>query len=69
MAIVLAIKDGKVNRDIREYYVDEESEIVDLPTNGNKKDGYICTGSSAYVVNGGKLFLFSITKDAWIEQI
>lgn len=69
MSIVLATINGKANKDILEYYLDEVSEVEKLPTNTKNKIGiHICTGSSAYVVNGGKVFLFSETKDAWIEQ-
>lgn len=69
MAIVLASINGKPNKDILEYYLDEESEVKDLPNNKTKPINiYICTGSSAYVVNGGKVYLFSETKDTWIEQ-
>lgn len=69
MAIVLASVNGKPNKDILEYYLDDVSEVEKLPTNTkNKINIYICTGSSAYVVNGGKVYLFSETKDAWIEQ-
>lgn len=69
MAIVLASINGKPNKDILEYYLDDVSEVENLPTNTkNKINIYICTGSSAYVVNGGKVYLFSETKDSWIEQ-
>lgn len=69
MAIVLASINGKPNKDILEYYLDDVSEVEKLPTNTkNKINIYICTGSSAYIVNGGKVYLFSETKDSWIEQ-
>ena len=57
MSIVLVSSNGRLNKDIKE-----------LPTNINKKDGYICTGCSAYVVHTGNVYLYSDETDEWIKQ-
>lgn len=67
MSIVLAIKNGKINNDIREYYIDSNEEVSKLPTNPNI-DGYVCTGSTAYVVTTGQIYMFSSQNNKWIEQ-
>ena len=36
MSIVLVSKNGKPNKDIREYFVDFDKDIKELPTNINK---------------------------------
>ena len=68
MSIALVSKNGKPNKDIREYFVDFDKDIKELPTNINKKDGYICTGCSAYVVHTGNVYLYSDETDEWIKQ-
>lgn len=54
----------------RHYRIDDDTDVPYLPVNSieNDPEPEIITGSEAYVVDGGALYMFSEKKNEWIQQ-